>query len=295
MAIAPFLQIFLCNMKSNLLSFSAFALMIAALASCEDIYEGGDKDLPAIAVQIKAQIIPYENDRPEAAGADIKLGVYMISSETNTPMASNLEMSTDADGIVDTGDHLYYPQDGTKVNIMCYAPYTASATADNLLALDVSTPEAAAASDFLYAANRNKYMALAPIKVQLKHLLSRVEFDVTAGEGVTDDDLVDVAFAFDAMSINADFNLITSELTSKAEGRIPVTVHDNGHSGLSYVMPGAVPNLVVACTFKGLKFTKKLGPIEFLSGKVYKFDIVMTEPGFDIVLRQIEDWQVVEY
>lgn len=266
-----------------------------ALMSCEDIYEGGNKDLPEVAVQMKAQVIPFENDTPRPVAADTKIGVYMVSSESGGAIASNLAMTTDAEGNVDTGNRLYYPSDGTKVNIMCYAPFTAAASEGNLLSLDVSTSQAATASDYLYAANRNKYMALAPVKVQLKHILALAEFNVTAGEGISDDDLNDTSFAFDAMSVKADFDLQSGTLTPRAEGRIPVTMRDNGHHGQCFIMPETVPNVVVACRFKGLNFTKKLGPMEFQSGKSYKFDIVVTEPGFDIVLRQIEDWEVVEY
>lgn len=281
-------------MKNNLLSLCFTALLASTLASCEDIYEGGQKDLPEVAVQLKAQITPFAKDKAETFGENVKAGVYMVLTEAGTALASNLEMAVDADGVVDTGDRLYYPKDGSKVNIFCYTPYQTNASGGNL-SLDVSTAEAAADCNYLYSANRNKYMALAPVKVQLKHILSLVSFDVTAGEGVTDDDLAGISFTLDKLPVNADFNLLSGEYEADIEGNIPLTVSDGGHSAECFAIPCVVPNLIVGCSINGLTFTKKLGPFDFRAGNMYKFDIVVNEPGFDIVLRQIEDWVVEEY
>lgn len=282
-------------MKTNLLSLCVIALASSALTSCEDIYEGGQKDLPEVAVQLKAQITPYAKDRAETLADNAKVGVYMISTETDAALTSNAEMAVDADGIVDTGGRLFYPKDGTKVNIICYAPYQASAAEGNTIGLDVSTHSAAVASDYLYSANRNKYMALAPVKVQLKHILSLVTFDVKAGEGVTDDDLAGIAFTLNNMPVQAAFDLIAGEYTVNAEGNIPVNVSDAGHKAECFAIPCSTPNFIVGCSYNGLTFTKKLGPLDFQPGNMYKFDIVVNEPGFDIALRQIEDWVVEEY
>lgn len=268
---------------------------LTSLTSCEDIYEGGDKDLPDVPVQIKPQVSPYGQEKAEALGADVKIGVYMISSETGLPLAANLEMTTDEDGLVDAGESLTYPKDGSKVNIICYTPYTPTASDNNLLTLDVSTAAAAEMSDYLYSANRNKYMALSPVKVQMRHILSLAEFYLTLGEGISEEDLKDLTLAFDGIPVKADFDILSDEIASKAEGRIPIALDINSKYGKCQVIPGGVSNLTVACTFKGLSFSKKLGSMDFQSGKLYKFDLVVSEPGFEIVLRQIEDWEVVEY
>lgn len=282
-------------MKINLLPVCAIILATTALTSCEDIYEGGEKDLPEVAVQLKAQITPYEKDKPEAFEGNSKVGVYMLASEDGAPIVSNLELPMDDEGVIDTGNSLFYPKDGSKVNIFCYTPYTASASAANTLRLDVATPAAAAVSDYLYSANRKRYMALAPVKVQLKHILSRAEFGITAGEGISDADLAAISFAISDMPVKADFDLFSGEITHGQTGDIAMTVLNGGHNAECSVIACNVPNLVVSCTLKGVSFTKKLGPIDFMQGCVYKFDVVVSEPGFEIVLRQIEDWKVEEY
>lgn len=270
-------------------------LATAVLTSCEDIYEGGQKDLPAVAVQMKAQIVPYEKGNPETIGGNAKVGVYMLASEDGAAIVSNVEMHMDAEGVIDTGDILFYPKDGSKVNIYCYTPYEASASAGNTLTLDISTTASAVGSDYLYAANPNRYMALAPVKVQLKHILSRAEFTVSAGEGVSDTDLAGISFALTDMPVKAAFDLFSADITHGNNGEIAMTMLDSGHAAECSVIPCNVANLVVTCNLKDTNFTKKLGPIDFMQGNIYKFDVIVSEPGFDIVLRQIEDWQVEEY
>lgn len=287
---------FFGNMKIQLLSICSIGLLAISLSSCENIYEGGQTGLPDVPVQLKAQIVPYDKDKPEAIEAGASVGVYMVSSESDELMASNLKMSVDADGMIDTGDLLHYPKDGSKVNIISYLPYEETASVNNLISLDVSTAAAAVKSDYLYSANRNKYMALAPVKVQFKHILAEVMFDVKAGEGVTDEDLKGVTFAFQNLPAQADFNLITGQLSlHDVSGLIPVNLTDSGHRGENFVLPGSVGNLSISCTLKGMTFTRQLGPIDLKSGNIYKFDVTVSEPGFDIVLRQIEDWIVEEY
>ena len=283
-------------MKKQFISICAIAMSVTCLSSCEDIYEGGRTELPDVAVQLKAQIVPFEKDKPEAIEAGGAVGVYMMSAETDAVMASNLKMTIDADGVIDTDNLLHYPKDGSKINLMSYVPYEQSASESNTLMLDVTTAQAATKSDYLYAVNMNKYMALSPVKVQFKHILAAAVFDITAGDGVTDGDLSDVKFSFDNLPGQADFNLLTGDLSvHDTTALIPVNLTKGGHRGENLVIPFAVDNLTVACTLKGMTFTRKLGPLEFKSGNIYKFDIVVSEPGFDIVLRQIEDWKVEEY
>ena len=289
-------NIFFGNMKLKLLSICAIVLSAISLSSCENIYEGGQTELPDVAVQLKAQIVPYDKEKPEAIEVGTAVGVYMVSSESDELIASNIKMSVDADGMIDTGDLLHYPKDGSKVNILAYTPYDQTASENNLISLDVSTTAAAVKSDYLYSANRNKYMALAPVKVQFKHILAQVMFDIKAGEGVTDEDLKSVTMAFQNLPGQADFDLITGQLSLQdVSGQIPINLTDGGHHSENFVLPGAVGNLSIACTLKGMTFTRQLGPFEFKSGNIYKFDVTVSEPGFDIVLRQIEDWIVEEY
>lgn len=280
---------------NKLLSICTIAIATTLCTSCEDIYEGGQQDLPEVAVQLKAQIIPFEKDKSELIADNAKVGVYMVSSDTDTPIASNLEMPMNADGVIDTDNRLFYPKDGSKVNVFCYTPYVATASDGNQLSCDVSAPDVAQASDYLYASNRNRYMALAPIKVQLKHILSRALFDIKAGEGITDEDLAGISLTFKNLAVRADFNLLSGKFSISDEDNIQVIMGNQGHYGECFVIPCSVPNLIVACNVKGMTFTKKLGSFDFKSGNLYKFDIIVTEPGFDIVLRHIEDWKVEEY
>ena len=48
----------------------------------------------------------------------------------------------------------------------------------------------------------------------------------------------------------------------------------------------------VRCNVAGAALRRKLGNMSFESGKLYKFDLHVTEPGFEITLREIEDWNV---
>lgn len=262
--------------------------------SCEDIYEGGQNEVAEIDVSLKAQIVPYDREKPEDLPENSFAGVYMLSTEGET-IASDEKMAIGSDGMIATDGKLKYPTNGSKVDFISYMPYQSAIANNNRISLDVSSVDKASQSDILYAESRNKYMSLSPVKLQFKHILAAAVFNISAVDGVTDEDLSSISFTFMDVTAKADFDILTTELSNVVQGNVHMSLTSGGHSGLCYFIPEQVKNLVATCSLKGMNFSKKLGQMDLKGGQLYKFDIVVSEPGFDIVLKQIEDWKVETY
>ena len=270
----------------------------SVMVSCEDIYEGGEERHTPLPVQLKATIQPYDRDLPENWNGGEELGMFMFASGEENAFSSSacVRLRTDEKGDVQPVDSEtipLYPELATKVDFICFSPYSVEAASSRTLSLDVSTPEKAAASDYLYSDNaRNKYPSLSPVKVQMKHVMCMVQFFITADAGISDDVLKALNPCIEEVPSKGEFSLAEGKLTSSAvESHIAMKT-DAGMTRAECLLLPASSAVTVRCDVAGASLRRKLGNMSFESGKLYKFDLNVTEPGFEITLREIEDWNV---
>ena len=249
-------------------------------------------------MQLKATIQPYDRDLPESWNGGEELGMFMFASGEDNAFssASCVRLRTDEKGDVqpvDSETMPLYPELATKVDFICFSPYSAEAASSRTLSLDVSTPEKAAASDYLYSDNaRNKYPSLSPVKVQMKHVTCMVQFSITADANISDDVLKALNPCIEEVPSKGEFSLAEGKLTSSdAESHIAMKT-DAGMTRAECLLLPAASAVTVRCNVDGASLRRKLGNMSFESGKLYKFDLNVTEPGFEITLREIEDWNV---
>lgn len=270
----------------------------SVMVSCEDIYEGGEEHHAPLPVQLKATIQPYDRDLPESWNGGEELGMFMFASGEDNAFSSSacVRLRTDEKGDVqpvDSETMPLYPELATKVDFICFSPYSSEAASSRTLSLDVSTPEKAAASDYLYSDNaRNKYPSLSPVKVQMKHVTCMVQFSITADANISDDVLKALNPCIEEVPSKGEFSLAEGKLTSSdAESHIAMKT-DAGMTRAECLLLPAASAVTVRCNVDGASLRRKLGNMSFESGKLYKFDLHVTEPGFEITLREIEDWKV---
>lgn len=282
-------------MKKILYIFSGMALGCLML-SCEDINEGGNMDREPIAVQMKASILPFDNASPENWKGGEELGMFMFPSGGDISSSACVRLKTDAEGVmqaVEPGKMPEYPSDASKVNFICFSPYNEAAASGKTLALNVSTDEKALQRDYLYSDNaRNKYPSLTPVKVQMRHVLSLVRFDITAAEEITADVLKGLNPQIDGVPAEGTFSLAEGKMASTGNPASIVMSTDGQMSSAECMMLPATSSVTVKCNVEGMVLRKKLGNMSFESGKLYIFDLHVTTPGFDISLREIQDWNV---
>ena len=285
-------------MKKTLYTLGSIVLAFMML-SCEDIYEGGNMDREPMTVQMKASILPFDSAFPEKWKGGEEVGMFMYSSSDAEGMSSAacLRLTADAEGVLSpAGQDVMpqYPSDASKVNFVCFYPYSASAAESKTLALDVSSDGKAVLSDYLYSDNaRNKYPSLSPVKLQMKHVLSLVRFEISAAEEVPADALKGLNPQIEGVPVQGVFSLSGGCMASSGEPST-IAMKTDGQIAESLLMPVA-SSVTVRCDIDGLPFRKKLGSLNFESGKLYIFDLHVTRPGFDISLREIEDWKVERF
>lgn len=284
-------------MKKISYLFSVIALACMTI-SCEDIYEGGNKDREPMSVQIKAGILPFDSTSPETWKGGEEVGMYMYSSSDADGMASAtcLRLAADADGVLTpsgSGQMPVYPSDASKVNFVLFSPFDASAAENKSLTLNVSSADKAAQSDWLYSDNaKNKYPSLTPVKVQMRHILSLVRFEISASEEIPAAALKGLNPKIEGIPVEGVFSLAEGRLASVGNpAEIALTADEQMSQAECLLLPSASP-VTVRCDIDGLPFRKKLGSLNFESGKIYIFDLKLTKPGFEISIKEIEDWNV---
>lgn len=287
-------------MKKSIYIFAGVALS-CMLMSCEDINEGGVDRHPQLPVKLKASITPFEQEKPETWKGEEEFGVFMFPSGEEKGFASSkcVRFKTDAEGelsITETGTELMYPKDAAKVDFICFTPFEESALTSRALSLDVSTREKALACDYLYSDNsRNKYPALAPVKIQMKHVLSAVRFEITAEDDILPAELKNLNPQMEGVNATGSFNLGDATLTPSGTATAIPMLADEGMTSADCLLLPATSNVTVRCNVAGQEFRKKLGDLTFERGKLYIFDLHVSHPGFEISLREIEDWVVETY
>ena len=87
------------------------------------------------------------------------------------------------------------------------------------------------------------------------------------------------------------FSLGTAEMTEMEAGDIPVSVSSEGSYGECVLLP-STGNGLLLFDVAGNQYRKKIGNMTFEMGKQYTFDIVVSLPGIEVNLKEIEDWDV---
>ena len=286
-------------MKIKQLIILSFCL--CGLAACEDIYKGGENHQQTeVAVLFKPSITSYDKDEVEKWKEGETVGVYMIrnkadfSLENSINQIFNKKMQVQADGMLKVSGEepaFLYPTDATKVDFILYAPWNPSLE-ENVLQLDVRNQAKSDFCDYLYSNNaKNKYRTTTPVKVVFKHVFAKMIFHIRNGEGISAEDLKVLRLTCSDLPAIGKFSLGTAEMTEMEAGDIPVSVSSEGSYGECVLLP-STGNGLLLCDVAGNQYRKKIGNMTFEMGKQYTFDIVVSLPGIEVNLKEIEDWDV---
>ncbi|GAE83719.1 fimbrillin family protein [Bacteroides reticulotermitis] len=210
-------------MKNNLFYATIIAVVALALGGCSD--DATDtQPVPAPAV-LMAKIYTLD---PEEEGTHWKsgknVGVYVLKGNTTECVSpyNNVKYQTTVtpEGYFTPAvkeDVIYYPQDGSKVDIIAYYPWKET-VADELYPMDVSSQKIAANFSFLYAGN-GKGLSSSNQKttLELRPVLSQIVFDLKPGDGVVEEYLRESEIKISGMNTKADFNLLSGQFEESSE------------------------------------------------------------------------------
>ena len=180
-------------MKNKLFNIITGMFIASFFCGCENS-DTEDSQLEQIPAVLSGKAYTFD---PEAEGEIWKVGkfvgMYMLKENTAECVASyqNVQYQTTVEPLgyftpTAKEDVLYYPQDGSKVDIIAYYPWKEDLT-DDRYPLNVSNQATAANFSFLYAGN-GKGLSKDNNRVtfELRPVLSEVIFKLIAGDGVTD-------------------------------------------------------------------------------------------------------------
>lgn len=289
----------------NKSSFMLFAMAGAmTLASCSNEEVNGN-DTKNAQLQVVANIaLPQTRAFDDQWNAGDQIGIYTLKAgTTDIDAADNLayrntltEGSAANANFVPAGNAAKLPDDGRKVDVVAYYPYSASAAA-GVVELDVQKQDNQAAVDLL-GAKAEGVSADAPQAVlNFKHKLTKIFIRTTAEDGSS---LSDLKAYIKGMYTKVSYSAFADEL-SMVSGDTKKDVEMRSADGY-YVEAIVLPNIAGNdATTRNIEFEHNgkvykaaiSADVKFESGKKYVYNATFTATGVKIEGAGITNWEDV--
>ncbi|PTS98517.1 hypothetical protein DBR11_14670 [Pedobacter sp. HMWF019] len=224
--------------------------------------------------QIKTKAL---NDTWEA---NDQIGVFMkTGTGLSNVLASNKAYKTTGDGNFQPSaadQTIYFPEDGKAVDFIAYYPLQSTLNGTTY-PVDINNQSNPAAIDLLYSNNANALSKTsANANLVFSHQLSKVEFTVKKGEGVTD--LTGLSTTISGLNTKANFDLATGVLSSAsqtADLSAKIGSKNSDVTAEAIVLPVADASVAqITFTLPGGKFKLSLpAGTKFEQGKKYTYQI----------------------
>lgn len=286
-------------------SFMLFAMAGAmTLASCSNEEVNGN-DTKNAQLQVVANIaLPQTRAFDDQWNAGDQIGIYTLKAgTTDIDAADNLayrntltEGSAANANFVPAGKAAKLPDDGSKVDVVAYYPYSASAAA-GVVELDVQKQDNQAAVDLL-GAKAEGVSADAPQAVlNFKHKLTKIFIRTTAEDGSS---LSDLKAYIKGMYTKVSYSAFADEL-SMVSGDTKKDVEMRSADGY-YVEAIVLPNIAGNdATTRNIEFEHNgkvykaaiSADVKFESGKKYVYNATFTATGVKIEGAGITNWEDV--
>lgn len=289
----------------NKSSFMLFAMAGAmTLASCSNEEVNGN-DTKNAQLQVVANIaLPQTRAFDDQWNAGDQIGIYTLKAgTTDIDAADNLayrntltEGSAANANFVPAGNAAKLPDDGSKVDVVAYYPYSASAAA-GVVELDVQKQDNQAAVDLL-GAKAEGVSADAPQAVlNFKHKLTKIFIRTTAEDGSS---LSDLKAYIKGMYTKVSYSAFADEL-SMVSGDTKKDVEMRSADGY-YVEAIVLPNIAGNdATTRNIEFEHNgkvykaaiSADVKFESGKKYVYNATFTATGVKIEGAGVTNWEDV--
>ena len=286
------------------------------LSSCKEEKEILEPKL--VPVVLKASIYGFEADEGEIWRAGQEFGVFMLHSGTDTPVGNHANSLYTADDysatgyLVPSGEPMYYPTDGSNVDIVAYYPYNANpvvnrASSGYAVELNLSNQKQVKADDFIHS-NEGKELnnGSGVFELQLRPVLSKLVVDLMPGAGIEEEQLKNMNVSLQHMHTVGVFDLLHGVFLSLENEMDVDMIHssDNDGSREIVVFPGEVSEqMSIAVGFENaegetVKFNVPLNDVisHTEENTQYEVGLKVTPDGLEATLVNtspiyILDWQ----
>jgi hypothetical protein len=237
-----------------------------------------------------------------------RVGVFMTAAGTGggTIEANHPYTAATTGALTPDGNPMYYPQDGSAVDFTAYYPYDAAATPGTPLTLTVAgqtSADAQNALDVLWARTPGKSESSPAVALPFGHVLGKVTFDITLGDGLdalTGNDIAAVALG--GMPLAASLDLLTGALTaaSTTGGFAALKTTATGGAAASFTAL-VVPQTggtgrTATFTVGGDVFTWTIPADEaFEAGKNYAYPVTVNRTGVSVGAATIARWYETDH
>lgn len=190
---------------------------------------------------------------------------------------------------------IYWKDETTPADFYLYYPYRDIASV-SAVSFDTkanqSSENAYKASEFLGGKAENVAPTTGIVNIQTRHLMSRVQVVVTAGEGFTEESLAksNVAVTINNLKTHSTIDLTNFNVTATGTGEtVYPLAADGGYKAL--VVPQTVADCeLITVTVDGKAYNLRKG-FTFESGKSHKFTVTVTRgsAGINVSITGWED------
>jgi hypothetical protein len=284
--------------------FLAAALGATIMMSCSHDHEVLDQNSDEAVVarfnsSINGATMLRAGNNTWSAGNTI--GIFMVNNTPEAVDATENRAYRTTDGSshfshVATTDIIYYPVDNSTVNFISYYPYQSGITLENEYDVDVSDQSNPVDIDLLYAKTTAGYSkttsAATPVKLMFDHKLTQLVMNITAGEGLTNDDLKGMSVTIKGLNTQTTFDLTDGTLGSAStKVNIVTKVITDGAQYSAILVPQSVTASTVTVDFNvgNETFVWKVPACEFETQKKHIYTVTIARTGVDVE-GEINDW-----
>ena len=171
-------------------------------------------------IRISASLNVYTRATDNSFEQGDALGLYLVKWTSGTPgilqgtgnYGDNLSFSLTSSGW-QTSTTAKYPQDGEKLDFYAYHPYVSSSALDgegyrvHRTATDQRQESAYKGSDLLMASASGVSAGTSAVHLQFSHMLSKMEIELKAGEGLTLEELTEAAITIKGVKTSGKVHL----------------------------------------------------------------------------------------
>lgn len=282
-------------MKKNVLTVVAAVLVLAGCSKNDKIVSN-DNWHGEIRLSNEVSVHATKAATPDTQIAkDQCIGVYVEGNAQTTYLYENIQMVADGNGgllLSNANDKMFYPQTGDSVNISAYHPYCYQ-DQNFIVKADQSKDADYYASDLLYSKSCLFACSKDAHTLTFVHVLSNVSYTLTAGNGLTQQDLEGAKVYVVNAEIATFFQRVTGVLVPPILGSVKSDVLINAAHG-AVVIPQNYndgSNFLKVCLAKGGElYYKAHGGSGNLPPQVKKtYNITVNLTGLT-VQSAITDW-----
>ena len=282
---------------SNLFLMTAFAIAFAG-CSKDEIVDSNSQS--KVALDVTAGIAT-ETPQTRVQGTTWQtgdaIGIFQLQTGTVAALSTNnkyVNTTGNAFAPADANQTIYFPIEITPTSdFIAYYPYT-DTQADFVYSINVTNQSNQEAIDLLTADKvTNKDKNAPAVAFNFKHRLSKLELNLTAGNGITTSDLAGIVITITSQRPRATFDFNTGALTPLGTAQaITLNTAANGLTAEAIIIPAA------ASTGRQLTFTLTSGETfvwnipndkAFNAGQKNIYDITINRTSINVT-STITDW-----